>query len=469
MNKLIIKLKAVFLLFLCLLVPQIGYAATEKKQLYIGTGPGLTRTEPAADIKTGKIEENSSVVLDQTIEFQSAFTILAGIIDIDLAIERDSKGDSNRSVKLELFKVSAGGAETAIGSVTQLIDIAIPNANGTELKSFQFNVATVNFIANDFIRLRVTHLDSDGDKENIRVHSNKNGVSMIVMQTDTFINVDSIDVYGNPAPVLTPLYLSYTQGNTVYIRATVSDPFGVEDIRIADINVYDTTGALDLQAASLTALLDPAASGATAYFETPYTIPNVDGIYTIEVTAYEGTENDVTHTLQQIFHVGSPSLTVKKSSSTVYDPVNLNILPKAIPGSHIQFTVETTNSGYGYADNNTVIITDPLAGAKTTFYFGSTSPPYNPVVFSDGDTFGNLASGLNYTFIDLTSTVDDVDFYSDATCTTPVLSPAVDGNGYDISSPKIVCISINPKGDFKGSEDLVNFPAFRVDFTVRVD
>ena len=25
------------------------------------------------------------------------------------------------------------------------------------------------------------------------------------------------------------------------------------------------------------------------------------------------------------------------------------------------------------------------------------------------------------------------------------------------------------KGDFKGSEDLVNFPAFRVDFTVRVD
>jgi len=123
----------------------------------------------------------------------------------------------------------------------------------------------------------------------------------------------------------------------------------------------------------------------------------------------------------------------------------------------------------GYAVNNTVSSTDPLAGAKTTFYFGSTSAPYNPVVFSDGDTFGNLASGLNYTFIDLTSTIDDIDFYSDATCTTPVLSPAVDGSGYDISVPKIICISINPKGDFKGSEDLVNLPAFRVDFTVRVD
>ena len=404
--------------------------------------------------------------MDQTIAFQRSFTLhLAGTIDIELAIERNNKGDNDRQVIVELLKVS-GGLETSIGSHSR--PVVIPNAGGNEttLHAFQFNaLANVDFAVLDFFRLRVTLIDTDGNKEEIKIHSNKNGVTHIDIQTDTVINVDSIDVYVNPFPAVAPLFISYTQGSTVYIRPTVSDPFGFDDIRVVDINVYDTARIPDLQATSLSAL---AASGAVAEFETPYMIPNVDGIYLIEVIAYEGTENKVIILGAKISRWNT-WFNGKEIEFTVYDPVNLNTLPKAIPGSHIQFTVETTNSGYGYADNNTVIITDPLAAAQTTFYFGSTSAPYNPVVFSDGDTFGNLASGLNYTFIDLTSTIDDIDFYSDATCTTPVLSPAVDGSGYDISVPKIICISINPKGDFKGSEDLVNLPAFRVDFTVRVD
>ena len=66
------------------------------------------------------------------------------------------------------------------------------------------------------------------------------------------------------------------------------------------------------------------------------------------------------------------------------------------------------------------------------------------------------------------SQTDDVQFYSDASCSVDVLSPVVDIAGYDASSPKIICVAVNPKGDFNGS-DGSNEPSFTIKFIVRVD
>ena len=58
----------------------------------------------------------------------------------------------------------------------------------------------------------------------------------------------------------------------------------------------------------------------------------------------------------------SPSITVLKSVLTLSDPVNLMINPKAIPGAVVQYTIISTNSGEGSADESSTVVIDPPDG-----------------------------------------------------------------------------------------------------------
>ena len=253
-------------------------------------------------------------------------------------------------------------------------------------------------------------------------------------------------------------------GDSVFLRATVSDPFGFADISSVDLTVNNPNSPPSVFTANLT-IPEAGAFGPTAVFETPYSMPAApapDGVWSVDVVANEGVEG-VTDSGSKTFSVGLTDISVEKTSATTSDPVNVSF-PKAIPNSHIQYTVLTTNSGFGFADNNSVYIVDPSPDTQTTFYFGAASAPFIPVQFVDGI----VASGLTYTFVNLSDQTDDVQFYSDAACSVDILAPVVDASGYDISSPKIICIAVNPKGDFSGS-DGINHPSFTVQFTVRVD
>lgn len=91
-------------------------------------------------------------------------------------------------------------------------------------------------------------------------------------------------------------------------------------------------------------------------------------------------------------------------------------------------------------------------------FFGS---PLNPVTFIDGA----IASGLLFKFIDLASTVNDIDLSNDGGST--FVTPTVDVSGFDTTTPPINFIRINPKGEFKGS-DGTNNPSMQMNFRVRV-
>lgn len=456
----------ILLLGTCMAFPQIGYSAT--KQLYlesIALAPQLTRVQQSADTKSAKLGSGDSATLDQLLIFQDNFTISAGVIDIELTVERDKKGTSDRKIKVELFKVS-GGTPTSIGSITDTFNIATtePSGSGIVLHSFQINTSGESFVATDFIRLVITHESIGVDVgETVRIHTYYSNISsQIIMQTNTVINVDTVTTHPVAYPDLTE-YRSYQAGDTVFLRAAVSDPFGFADISSVDFTVNDPNSPPSVFSANIITPEPGSESGATAVFETSYSIPAApDGSWSVDVVANEGTEG-VTASASRVFGVGSTDINVKKTNKTTSDPVNASF-PKAIPNSHTEYTVEVMNSGFGFADNNSVFITDPLPDTQTTFYFGATAAPYNPVQFSDGA----VVSGLTYTYISLASQTDDVQFYSDAACSVDVLSPAVDASGYDISSPKIICVAVNPKGDFNGS-DGSNDPSFTIKFIVRVD
>lgn len=101
-----------------------------------------------------------------------------------------------------------------------------------------------------------------------------------------------------------------------------------------------------------------------------------------------------------------PDILLLKSVVTFSDPVNGETNPKAIPGAISLYTITATNQGDSAADNDTVVITDPIP-ANTELFVGDINDPGSGLVqFVDVTT----ASGLTYTFTSPSSTTDDVDF-----------------------------------------------------------
>ena len=425
-----------------------GPVTSGVKQLYLdalnGT-PDLTRVIPAVNTNTANFGVGSSITANQAITFQAPFTITGGsTINVQLHLRRRSGGGS-RTVQVELFNAGTG---TSIGTNTQTW-----NAGGWQFITFPITIAAdANFAVGDYVRLVVTNAAGG----NVQMGTLRNGQnSQVQMQSSTVINVDSVGVYSAAYPSTTQ-FTSYSPGSTIYIRATVSDPFGNADITGSTITITDPTPAVQVNNVPMTSVATP--TGDTRIYEYQYTLPfTPEGLWTASVTANEGTEGTVSHTSQAVIIVGTPTLLVSKNSQVISDPINVTN-PKAIPESVTEYTLSVTNSGYGYADNNTIVISDPVA-IGTTLYLGS---PADPAQFTDGLT----ASGLSYTFTSLASTTDDIDFSNNGGAS--FITPTVDGSGFDATVPPINFIRITPKGAFRGS-DGTNDPSFSIKWRVKVN
>jgi len=433
------------------LTVNINPPASGVKQLYfdlVNTGaPNLTRAQPGADTVSGNITGGSTFTLDQGIVFQKPFTITGGsTTTVQLRMRRRGGGGA-RTVQVELFN---GNTATLIGTGSMTW-----NAGGWQTLQPTINIAVdANFAINDFVRIVLTN--TSANNRNIQLRTLQGAIrSEVQMQSSTVINVDSLSVYSAAYPAVTQ-FSSYAPGSTVFVRATTSDPFGNADITSANITITDPTPTVQVNNAAMTSVDTPTA--ATRIYEYQYVIPALpDGFWNLSVTANEGSEGTVSHTDTTTMIVGTTNITISKNSAVLSDPINASD-PKAIPSAIVEYTLAVENAGFGYVDTNTIILTDPLAPG-TTFFFGA---PLDPATFIDGAT----ASGLTFTFIDLASVVDDVDFSNDGG--SSFITPSTDINGFDTTVPPINFIRINPKGEFNGS-DGVNNPSMQINFRVRVE
>jgi len=396
--------------------------ATGTKQLYLDTvnsTPNLTRVAPDAAANT--------------------------LVTFGTWMRRRPNGSGARTVRVDMYN----GA-TLIGT-----DTWNWNANAWQYHEFSFVAgANASFAIGEQVTLVVTSVAGG----NIRIRANDGNTpetsSLIEMESSTVINIDSIKVFADAA--FTTQYSSYKPGDTVYIRAIVSDPFGYADITGANITITDSISTVTVNNAAMTS--EPTPSGAIRIYEYQYTIPAApDGFWSISITADEGTEG-VSHTVADTMIVGNASMILLKTSNVISDPVNAGANPKRIPGSVIEYTIIATNTGFGYVDDGSVILNDPIP-AQTTLYLGN---PADPAQFIDGAT----VSGLNYTFTSLASTTDDIAFSNDGGGT--FITPSVDAAGFDITVPAINFVRINPKGEMSGT-DGVNNPSFNMTFRVQVD
>ena len=156
--------------------------------------------------------------------------------------------------------------------------------------------------------------------------------SRITLPTSTVIRVDAVEVYDAPYPGGT-LISTPTNGQTVYVRALVGDPFGAYDITSLDLNI-DGTGTSDDVAVALGASQVVATTDHLKTYEYVWNTGTTTGAYTITATANEGFEGTITSqrstsvTLGYL-DLGTPSFTEftlgNNGSATLAYPANASV------------------------------------------------------------------------------------------------------------------------------------------------
>lgn len=108
-----------------------------------------------------------------------------------------------------------------------------------------------------------------------------------------------------------------------------------------------------------------------------------------------------------------PVINLSKTVSTVYDPVNLTVNPKAIPGSILEYRLKAENFGFKQADNNTTTLTDTIP-ANMKLCVSDTGQCKKPYLEASTNTSGMTLGTVTYTVggVDVTNPPADADGFN---------------------------------------------------------
>lgn len=428
---------------------QIPGAGT--KPLYLWSNPvRLSRQPPIGSHGNVILNPNGdSETWTMTPVLQTPLTLQPGPFAVRLWLAR-SDGllplSSARQFTIALVNSSLG----TIASLNNDIQLQ----TSPSLLNFTLNVpAAVTAPAGSTFSLVITNNSSTGflTTPRLNVYPVNNGqYSRVELQSATVINVDAVQTYDAPYPAGT-LTTTFARGATVYVRATVSDPFGSFDITGADLTIVDPN-ANALAPAAMNAKTE---SGALKTYEYAFAIPAnaASGAWTLRVVAREGTEGQVTDLGIGSFVVGMPAISIEKISQVLSDPVNGTSNPKRIPGSVVRYTITVTNTGDGAVDAGSLVVHD-LIPPDLSLYVDDTNG--DPIEFEDGPT----PSGLIF------DSSTDVRYSIQPGGGDPFgYTPSPGPDGFD---PAITAIRIAPGGSMAGATSLPP-PSFKVHYRVRVN
>ena len=419
-------------------------SGTKQLYLYSDGGPDLSRTPPAATQSEVQINRYQTATWTLTPALAAPLTLNAGTIPIALWL----RGSSRPWVDIDLYSPSRG----VIGTVSHF---RVTWSSWTFTALDMTIAAGVTLPAGDTLQLRISN-SSNRYNQHLYVQPFPGGDrSHLDLDSQTVINVDSVLFYDAPYAGGSAVTTAQA-GQTVSIRAQVSDPFGSFDISSARLILTSPSGDVAVDTTTWTQVID--SGGATRLFEYLFTIPtlNAAGQWQAQVTAEEGSEGLVRHTnLGTLQVVAPPNIMLLKSVNTYSDPVNGSSYPKAIPGAFVTYTITAGNHGGSSMDSDTVVVIDPIP-AHSTLYVGDLGQPSGPVAFIDTPPL----SGLSFNpATDLSFSMDGGSHFN--------LGPAdlvADADGCDA---RITHIRVNPKGVFNGVSG-AQVPEFTLQFRVRV-
>ncbi len=276
-------------------------------------------------------------------------------------------------------------------------------------------------------------------------YGSTNAPSVIVLPASagTVVAVNTLGVYDAPYPggnlVTTPV-----AGSTVYIRASVSDPFGSYDITSLGLAV---TGP-NLGASFTNVLTDAnlvASDAVSKTYQFPWTAGATTGDYSIAVTAHEGTEGVTATAAAAItttfLDLGTPSTTTFTSGNngpvtttfTAGNPVCIQVkdLNRNTNATTIDTVLVVVSSSTG--DIEVVVLSE--TGTNTGIFTGCINVSTNiPGTSNDGTLFAPAGSILTANYSDPTDPTDN-------TSATATVQPAPGVPGVVISKTIISPLS----------------------------
>jgi len=157
--------------------------------------------------------------------------------------------------------------------------------------------------------------------------------SQVEFSTSTFINIESLDVYDGAYP-FGNIVTKAVQGNNLYVRVEVSDPFGSSDINGANITITPTGTTVPAMMVN--------DDGCTKIYEYTWTPPAADQIFDVQATAKEGYEGTVTSVDNTSFEVCTncpPSAVDDNATIDQGESIKLNVLANdSDPNGNIDIT-----------------------------------------------------------------------------------------------------------------------------------
>lgn len=315
------------------------------------------RTEPTSDTTVDITSQGGSQSFILSPVLQGSLSLAAGDINTSIWVSRGSSFAGQRVVEATLGY--AGALNGTIGTDTVTIQLADGVANAQYLP-FAFNLgAPLVLPANTSLTLTLTN-DTTVAGETITVHTFLDGdnpsnvASLISLNATDPLNIAAVEFYAdsidsvNPGTPITEI----TPSTEVWVRATVSDPFGRDDITDATLRFEDPNDLETLSATSMSVPTAQPASVAEKYFELNHTLSAELGDWEAFVVAVEGDEGLVNDTESALINVNNniPDLTDSFKyvvNTTTGDNVNTN------PGDTLHYTIELVNTGLADATNVT--------------------------------------------------------------------------------------------------------------------
>jgi uncharacterized repeat protein (TIGR01451 family) len=387
-----------------------------------------------------------------TPPLQQPLSIAAGGIPVRLHLSRNNAG--TRTLVVTLANAASGFSST----VTQTATITNSTTAPTLVTFIVPNAIARTFPAGSVLTLTVQQTAPTGATSQTRVHPIGTGTgiarfSRVELDATTVINVASVAAFNAAYPGGT-VASTYAPGANLWVRASITDPFGSFDITAANVTIVDAAGTTRVSAQAMTQVADDGI--ATRIFEFPYTVPAAGpvGGWSLRVVGVEGTEGLVTDTGVGPLQVAipPPQLRVQKISEVLSDPFNGSVNARRIPGAIVRYSVTVTNTGPGTVDANSLAITDILPADTELLVSGSPGPAVEFIQ-------GSPASGLTF------APATGLAWSNQPSGGAPwsyVPTPGPDG--FD---PAVRGLRITPSGAMSASSGSGD-PSFTVRFRVRV-
>jgi uncharacterized repeat protein (TIGR01451 family) len=340
--------------------------AIQTKKLYLNADASadayqnLDRIDPVA---AGKMFTSNSAVLAsdsattfvQTPAFCSDFFMPAGSLVKITNYFQVASGTMPANPVINASLKKGTNAATA----TTFLTFGNPAVNGGALNWSAPLPASVSVASGEMLFLEIASAQA-GVTFSIQYNSAAKP-SVVALPTTTVITLDQLGVYDAPFPAGN-LITNATSGQTIYVRASASDPFGAYDVtamRLAILNPGGFTATTNLSSPYVVS-----SNTCSKTFEYAWTAENWQGNYTIRATAFEGTEgitNSAQTTVQVAYPAGGTPSVIAFIDSTGA-PTNSYATNQTVC---VRVTDLNRNLNPGSVENVTAIITSTSGDTET--------------------------------------------------------------------------------------------------------